>query len=197
MVLKNVRAKVENYWTTTKKVLAAMSVWGLIYSIVTISRLGVGFDYDDTLVFSAPAYQKAFARSTQPFSPGFWSIVNQSYDLEKPKLIPYVLAWGFRILGFRVVVISSRPAVDSEALKKEWRYLVGRGYFIFASGEGKHAYLQNGNYLLFFGDGDSDIQEARRARVFPVRIRRSAKSIFKEDYHPGTLGEFVLPLSEF
>src|SRR6185503_9211764 len=35
-MLKNVRAKAEQYWTTTKKLTAAASVWGLIFSVVTI-----------------------------------------------------------------------------------------------------------------------------------------------------------------
>ena len=198
MVLKNVRDKVEKGWTLTKKILATMSVWGLIFSLVTIGHLAVAFDYDDTLVQSAPAFQRAFANSTQAFSPEFWAVVNQSYELEKPKLISYSLAWLFRVFGFRVTVVTTRPAISADALKKEWRHLVTRGSFIFATDkESKHVYLQNGNYVLFFGDSDSDISEARRAHVFPIRIRRSPKSLYKDDYHPGTLGELVIPFSEY
>ncbi|MBI5631434.1 MAG: hypothetical protein HY921_11185 [Elusimicrobia bacterium] len=197
MVLKNVRAKADAYWTRTKKFLAALSCWGLVFSLVTICRLGVAFDYDDTLVFSTPALSRAFANTAQPFSEAFWSVVNQSYDLEKPKLIPYVLAWMFRVFGFRVAILTARPAVDAEPLKKEWRHLVGRGQFHFTSRENKHQYLQSGNYVLFFGDSDSDIQQARRARVFAIRVKRSPKSLFKDDYHPGTMGELVIPLSEY
>jgi acid phosphatase class B len=198
LVLKNARAKVEHYWTNTKKLLAAMSVWGLIFSLVTITRLGVAFDYDDTLVNSTASFQKAFASTQQPYSESFWSVVNQSYDLEKPKLIPYTLAWMFRIFGFRVAILTSRPAIAVEPLKKEWRRLVARGYFVFANEKtAKHAFLQSGNYVIYFGDSDSDISEARQARVLPVRIRRSLKSIFKEDYNPGALHELVIPFSEY
>ena len=198
MVLKNVRAKVDNYWTNTKKLLALMSAWGLIFSLVTISKLGVGFDYDDTLVFSTPAYSKAFANTTQPYSGQFWSIVNQSYDIEKPKIISCGLAWIFRIFGFRVAIITSRPSIDGTALKKEWRRLASRNSFIFAGGrDNTHLYLENGNYVLFFGDSDSDISQARLAKVFPIRIKRSRKSSSRDDYHPGTLGEIVIPFSEY
>lgn len=198
MVLKNARVKVEQYWTRTKKLLVAMSVWGLFFSLVTIGRLGVAFDYDDTLVYSTPAFQKALDQGVQPYSPGFWSVVNRSYDLEKPKLISYGLAWLFRIFGFRVTVLTSRPAVDAEALKKEWRHLIARGRFIFAAaGEAKHQYLSDGNYVLFFGDSDTDIAEARKAHVLPIRIRRSPKSIYKDDYHPGTMRELVIPFSQY
>lgn len=199
-MLKNVRAKAEQYWTTTKKCVAAASAWGLIFSLVTITHLGVAFDYDDTLVNSTASFQKAFANTTQPYTPGFWSIVNQSYDLEKPKIMTYSLAWLFRLFGFRVAIVTSRPPVDGEPLKKEWRHLVPKSYFFFAAEkEAKHQYLQGtqSNFVLFFGDSDSDIAEARKAHVYPIRIRRSPKSVYKEDYHPGTMGELVIPLSEY
>ena len=197
-MLKKVGNKVEKAWSRTKSLLAAMSVWGLIFSLVTITRLSVAFDYDDTLVFSTPSYSRAFATATQPYSPEFWAVVNKSYDLEKPKLVAYPLAWLFRAFGFKVSILTARPPIEAEALKKEWRHLISRGNFVFgADAAKKNAYLQSGNYVIFFGDGDSDIQEARRARVYPVRIRRSPKSLYKEDYHPGTLGELVIPFSEY
>ena len=198
MVLKNVRAKVDTAWTNTKKVLAVMSAWGLIFSLVTICKLGVAFDYDDTLVFSTPAFAKAFASVSQPFTPEFWAAVNHAYDIEQPKVVASSLAWMFRAFGFRVSVICSRPAVEGDALKKEWRRLVAQRDFIFAGDRSqKHLYLSNGNTMLYFGDSDSDILEARKAKVFPVRIRRSPKSSYKEDYHPGTMEEWVIPFSEY
>ena len=57
--------------------------------------------------------------------------------------------------------------------------------------------LWDGRYVLFFGDSDTDINEGRQARVFTVRIRRAAKSTYKEDYHPGTMREWVIPLSQY
>lgn len=195
-ILKTVRDKTEKTWTFFKKVLGMMMVWGLIFSLVTIGDLRVGFDYDDTLVFSTPAFSRAFGSGVQPFSPDFWETVNTSYDLEKRKLLANALAWGFRLLGFKVGVISSRQPNGGEALKKEWRFLVSD--FVFAgSSANKHLYLKKGHYVLFFGDSDSDIAEGRKARVLALRVRRHPDSSYKEDYHPGTLRELVLPLSEY
>ncbi|MFA6002963.1 MAG: hypothetical protein WC881_02740, partial [Elusimicrobiota bacterium] len=84
MVLKAVREKTHAAWTTTKKILAFLSVWGLIFSLATITKMSVAFEYDDGLVFSTPAYVKAFASVQQPFGPDFWSVVNRSYDIEQP-----------------------------------------------------------------------------------------------------------------
>ncbi|OGR82465.1 MAG: hypothetical protein A3J74_07905 [Elusimicrobia bacterium RIFCSPHIGHO2_02_FULL_57_9] len=198
MKLKNVRDWVGHWLGRTKMVLGALCVWGLVFSVTTISRLAVAFDYDDTLVLSAAAYQKAFAHGSQPYSPGFWSVVNQSYDLEKPKLVAYGLAWIFRVCGFRVSIMTTRPEIDAGGLRKEWRHLIARGGFIFVADQAaKHAQLQNGNYVLYFGDSDSDIAQARKAKVFPVRIKRSRRSMHKNDYHPKAMGEWVLPLSQY
>ena len=195
-IIKSAKAKVDKAWTTTKKLVAAMSVWGLIFSLVTIGRLKVAFDYDDTLVYSTPAFNKAFRSGVQPFSPQFWSIVNTSYDLEKPKIFANALAWVFRICGFKVTIIAARPAIEGDALKKEWRNLAGQ--FVFAEArDSKHGTLKQGNYVLYFGDSDSDITEGRLARVFTIRVRRSTSSSYKEDYNPGTLNELTIPLSEY
>jgi acid phosphatase (class B) len=197
-MIKAVKDKAEKAWSTTKKLMALMTFWGLVFSLVTVTHLGVAFDYDDTLVVSGPAYAKAFKAVAQPYSPEFWAVVNQSYDLERPKKLIYPLAWLFRIFGFRVTVLTTRPPVQNEALLKEWRHLISRGNFIFAGeAASKHAHLLNGNYVLFFGDSDNDIAEARKAKVFPVRVRRSPGSLFKTDYNPGSLREFVIPFSEY
>ncbi|MDD5627675.1 MAG: hypothetical protein PHU21_01330 [Elusimicrobia bacterium] len=198
MVLKSVRAKTEAAWTTTKRILALMSCWGLVFSLATITKLSVAFEYDDGLVFSTPAYQKAFASVAQPFSPQFWSVVNSSYDIEKPKFVPQGLAWFFRLFGFKVAIIADRPATDGEPLRKEWRRLTPKTLFLFAADRGdKKGFLEKGNFVLFLADSDSGIMDARKAGICAVRIRRSPKSYQKEDYHPGTLGELVLPLSQY
>ena len=194
-VVNDVKTKADKAWSFTKKMVVLGGVWGLCFSLVTIGRLGVAFDYDDTLVFSTPAFQKAFASGAVPYSPAFWEIVNNAYDLEARKPLVWGAAWVFRVFGFKVVVISSRPPHGGEALRKEWRYLATD--FEFAGGsEGKHRLLKKGRYVLYVGDSDSDIAESRRAKVFPVRVKRSPKSTYKEDYHPGTLGEIVIPFTE-
>jgi len=198
MVFKAVRAKTEAAWTTTKKILALMSAWGLVFSLATIAKLAVAFEYDDGLVFSTPAYVKAFASVQEPFTTQFWSVVNRSYDIEKPKYLVQSFAWAFRVFGFKVAILADRPSTDGEALRKEWRRLTPKTLFYFVADRGdRKACLERGNFVLYFGGSDSGIMEARKAGVYAVRIKRSPKSYKKEDYHPGTLGELVLPLSQY
>ncbi|MEK7381726.1 MAG: hypothetical protein AAB262_00385 [Elusimicrobiota bacterium] len=197
MVFKDVRAKVEKTWTTTKKLLAAMSVWGLIFSLVTIARLGVAFDYDDTLVQSSESFAKA-ARSAQPLrSSEYWNIVNSAYDLETPKMLSYSLAWVLRGFGFRIRILADRQAAGGDALRKEWRRLAPRGFVFVGAPENKHLHLQDGRFVLFFGDSDRDMLEAKNAGVLAVRVKRGGKSVSSDEYNPGKLGELVLPLSQY
>jgi acid phosphatase class B len=197
MVLKDVRAKVEQGWTTTKKVLAALSAWSLVYLGVSTARLGVAFSYDGALVDSTAAFAKA-AHEAQPASgPSYWTVVNTSYDLENTKLLPYTLAWLCRGLGFKITILAGRPATSGDALKKEWRHLSPRGFVFSPEPENEHIQLQDGRYVLFFGGSDLEIQEARKAKVYPVRVKRARGAAGAEGYHPGSLGELVLPLSEY
>jgi len=197
MVLKDVRAKVEQTWTTTKKILAMMSVWGLIFSLVTIARLGVAFTYDDTLVHSSASFEKAAGRVQQLRSPEYWKIVNNAYDLESPKLLPYGLACLFRAFGFRILILAERGATDGEALKKEWRHLAPRGFVFVSDPSDLHLHLQDGRFALFFGDGDRELLEAKKAGIYAVRVKRGGKAVHSDEYNPGQMGELVLPLSEF
>jgi acid phosphatase class B len=198
MVFKETRAKVEKGWTTTKKILAAMSVWGLFYSLITIGQLSVAFDYDDTLVDAAKAYEKASASMTQQGATAqYWGVLNNSYDQESVKLIPFAIAGLARALGFRVVILAERQGVDGEALKKEWRKLAPRGFIFTPDPATKHLHMQEGRYVAFFGDSDQDMLEAKKVNVLGVRVRRGKRAVKHDAYSPGKMGEFVIPLSQF
>ncbi len=196
MVLKDVRAKVEQGWTTTKKILATLSAWSLIYLVVTTARLGVAYGYDGALVDSTASRAKAARASSQPVGPQYWTVLNNAYDIESPKLLPYALAWLFRGFGFRVMIVADREPIGGEALKKEWRYLCPHNFVFSPEPDSAHMRLQDGRWVLFFGASDSDIRQARKAGVYPVRVKLSRRAA-DEDYHPGSLGELVLPLSNF
>lgn len=197
MVFKETRAKVEKGWTTTKKILAMASVWGLFYSLITIGQLSVAFDYDDTLVDSLKAHEKAAAASTQAMSPQYWGALNNAYDQESVKLVPFGLACALRGLGFRIVILAERQGTDGEALKKEWRKLAPKGFIYTPDPTSKHLHMQEGRYVAFFGDSDQDMLEAKKVNVLGVRVRRGKHAVKTDPYSPGKMGEVVIPLSQF
>src|SRR6185436_13179125 len=129
---KKAKAKVDKGVSNAKKILSLMMIWGLIFSVVTIGRLRVAFDYDDTLVFSTPAMRKAYSSGAIPHTAQFWKIVNQSYDLEQPKFMTHAIAWVFRLAGFQPTILVSRPPDGGEPLRKEWRHLAPK--LVFANG---------------------------------------------------------------
>lgn len=197
MVFKETRAKVEKGWTTAKKLLAMMSVWGLFFSLITIGRLSVAFDYDDTLVDASKAYEKASGAAVAREGPAFWGALNNAYDLETVKYVPFALACALRGLGFRIMIMAERQGTDGEALKKEWRKLSPRSFIFTPDPAAKHLHMQEGHFVAFFGDSDQDMLEAKKVNVLAVRIKRGKRAVKNDQYSPGKLGETVIPLSQF
>lgn len=197
MVFKETRAQVEKAWTTTKKVLAAMSVWGLIFSLVTIGRLSVAFDYDGTLVDSTKSFEKARRLSQTPGGAEFWSTVNNSYELESPKLVAYGMALTLRALGFRIIILADRQGTDGDALRKEWRRLAPGGFFFTPQPTDKNLQMSRGRFVALFGDEDADMLDAKKAGVLPLRVLRPHAAGEPGPYSPGKMGDYVIPLSRF
>ncbi|MDP3542956.1 MAG: hypothetical protein Q8T11_10880 [Elusimicrobiota bacterium] len=197
MVFKETRAKVEKGWTTAKKLLAMMSVWGLFFSLITIGRLAVAFDYDDTLVDASKAYEKASGAAVTREGPAFWGALNNAYDVESVKYVPFALACALRGLGFRVMIMAERQGADGDALRKEWRKLSPRSFIFTPDPAAKHLHMQEGHFVAFFGDSDQDMLEAKKANVLGVRIKRGKRAVKNDQYSPGKMGEVVVPLSQF
>ncbi len=155
-----------------KKSLILLAAWAAFFSFATLARLSVGFGFDGTLVQSAAAFSKA-AAVAPACSSGFWAEVNRSYDLERVKIVPYALAWLFRLMGFRVEVVSPRPEQGSEHLVKDWRYLLAPGRFVLAGSlAGLLDKLKMGRFVLFFSSSAWELSAAREAGVRPLRILR-------------------------
>ena len=197
MVFKDARAKVEKGWTTAKKLLAMMSVWGLFFSLITIGRLSVAFDYDDTLVDASKAYEKASGAAVTREGPAFWAALNNAYDVESVKIVPFALACALRGLGFRIMIMAERQGADGDALKKEWRKLSPRSFIFTPDPTAKHLHMQEGHFVAFFGDSDQDMLEAKKVNVLAVRIKRGKRAVKHDAYSPGKMGETVIPLSQF
>ncbi|MBI4062672.1 MAG: hypothetical protein HY401_00035 [Elusimicrobia bacterium] len=174
--------------------LKIFAIFAAAHLLVASVNLKVGFDYDDTLSFSTPAFDKAFAAETdgvKPFGQEFWQIVNKNYGLEEPKWGVIFWALLFKVAGFDVVIITARLPVDTEDLIAKWSWLHDGFYFT----KEKARLMKNSHYAAFVGDSDSDMEESDKAGVIAIRARRSPKSSYKENYSPGKYGEWILPFS--
>lgn len=154
----------------------------------------VGFDLDDTLVFSTPAFQRGFSADVDPFSDEFWSIVNRS-DSAASCVKPATL----RILknhqrkGHELYVITARRGVNTEPVRDfvSSTFGIPKDHLYFEP-DGKTERLKELGVDVYYGDSDSDIKDAREGDIKAVRIQRSPKSNYQEKYNPGTFDERVL-----
>ena len=167
-------------------------------------KISVGFDIDDTLLFSTPAFNKA-RESFQFGTDEFWSLVNsldEEYSPIKKKV--YEIVKQHLQSGNKIYAITARPGNNGNALKrtinKKFGIPVENVYF---EPNQKIDKIKQLGITLFYGDSDSDIQDAIAAGAKGIRIERSPKSSYKDEktgklikYNPGKFGEEIIYGSE-
>jgi len=160
----------------------------------TAKKLKVGFDLDDTLIFSTPAFNKGFKSVHERFSRGFWTLVNKS-DRDNST----VKEGAKRILdehkehGDEIFIVTARgpygtqPLLDYIAetfnVKKE---------NVFFEPRGKTDRIKRLGLDIYYGDADSDISDTIQAGAKGIRIERSETSWNTRKYHPGKYNEQVI-----
>lgn len=169
-------------------VLGLFVLWGQLLWSAEPGILRVGFDIDDTVLFTAQLFATAPRDSNQAVDYAWINTHDRDYSLliePTVTLIQYFLAHGHE-----VYFITSRPPVNGEQLadflseRLKIEVQVGENLF-FAPKETingrrfttKHRVMKALNLDLFYGDADTDIIAALKAGVQPVRIVRTAASV--------------------
>lgn len=174
-------------------------LWLAAFSFNAATNCKVGFDFDDTLAFSTPSFEAAGEKySTRAISQShpdyekFWTEVNSTpeRDIRKPKT--FAIAYAADALGCDIVVVTARSGIGREPFIDYWDETFDEIYFT----SDKSRIFRHGGYRVFFGDSDSDIEEAQKVGVPGVRIERNPNSSYKAKYNPGSLGEIVIPGTE-
>lgn len=172
------------------------ATWAVFFSVFTLLGFRAGFEYDDGLAFSTPAFQSARAAKLEPESGDYWTAVNRAHKLERTKPAVWLTAWFFKILGFKVDILCRRDPAGADSLVQSWKPLADN--FFFAADENqKYEFLEKERVVVYFAASDADIIQARKAGVAAVRIRKSSKSTLPSEFTPRKFQEPVLPLSEF
>lgn len=189
-------AFVKKWFDRLKVFCTLVATWAVLFAVFTLMGLRAGFEYDDGLRYTSPAYQAAQKSAAAPFSEDFWSKVNGDSKLERTKPAVWLSAWFFKAFGFKIDIFCQRSPAGSEGLVRDWRSLADMFYFT-PDEDQKYQLLEKARYAVYFAASDGGIIQARKAGVWAVRVRKSDKSVLPGEYNPRKFKEPVLPLSEF
>lgn len=177
-----------------------------------------GFDVDDTLIFSAPAfnalqpqydadvirpkdYELLTAEQKAKYHE-FWNKLNEEYDDRSiPKQIGKRLLDLHIARGDTIYVISKRQSTvpDTDTCTERYERMFGIKLVnpvIQTQLKDKTPFLCRNRIEYYYGDADTDITAAVTAGAVPIRVKRAADSYSTDAVHNGQLGEIVLENSE-
>lgn len=186
--------------------------------ILPAHRVVVGFDVDDTLLFSAPAFNAlqsqydaavirpknydALTAEQKKQYHAFWNSINEEYDdRSTPKQIGRALLKLHIARGDDIYIISRRqasvPASDAATRRIEKMFDIKLPHPVVTTNlQDKTPYIAERKIEFYYGDSDSDITAALAAGATPIRVKRAADSYAKDATHNGELNEIVLRDSE-
>jgi acid phosphatase (class B) len=187
-------------WVTVKEIEA---------SLKNEPPMNVGFDIDDTVLFSSPGYYYG----QQKYSPGnrafltmtaFWLEMNNGLDrFSIPKECAHRLIELHKKRGDSIFFITARIPSDTEMVTEllaKIFELDNPNKVIFTGFDPienlKIQPIKDNKIQIFYGDSDGDIEAAQAAGARAIRILRSANSTNRPIPKAGGLGEEVLADSE-
>jgi len=192
------------------KDLNTVSVESLSKELAGKPPMAVGFDVDDTALFSSPV----FYRGQQEFSPGgyaylsnqdFWDKANCGWDIfSMPKKIATELIDMHQQRGDSIYFITGRTGSDcdftTQYLKRVFN--ITNMHDVIFAGSSREEYLKAKhikahNIKIYYGDANGDIISARQAGAEGIRIMRAANSSYTPIPKNGLYGERVMLNSQY
>lgn len=171
-----------------------------------LGKLRIGFDIDDTILYSEENFLQAPENHNDDENIDFDWI--NTHDSSYSTLIPDMakLVHFFRAQGHTVYFITARPGDSGEALARFLTQQLGfsitiGGNLFFSPKETdpetgirhtvKHRLIRDLGIHLFYGDSDTDIVAALVGGATPVRVVRDPKSL--KAYARGHFGDLLHP----
>lgn len=180
----------------------------------------VGFDVDDTLLYTAPAFNPlqpqydpdvirpknydALTAEQKADYHDFWNRLNTEYDDRSlPKRIGRRLLALHMARGDEIWIISKRQSIDpkpaNDPVTSRYEMMFGMHFahpVVQTELRDKTPFIAARHIDYYYGDSDSDITSSVAAGAVPIRVKRGANSYAKDAVHNGQLGEAVLADSE-
>ena len=164
----------------------------------------VGFDVDDTVLFSSAC----FYYGKNKYSPGsedylnmdeFWTDIhsNNCDQYSMPKEVARSLIDMHVGRGDEIYFITGRTkGSGGETLTAELQKTFGidrmNDVVFTASSENKVQFLKDHELKIYYGDADSDMRAAIEAGIRPIRVMRAQNSSYKPEPRNGSFGEEVI-----
>jgi len=188
-------------WVTLKEIAR---------SLEDQSPMNVGFDIDDTVLFSSPGYyygRQKYSPENKAFTimEEFWNEMNNGLDrFSIPKECARKLIELHKKRGDSIYFITSRTKTKTETVTEllvKTFNLENAHKVIFTGvklGENvKIKPIKENKIQIFYGDADSDIEAALEAGIRAIRIMRAVNSTNKPLPKNGSFGEEVMVNSEY
>lgn len=189
-----------------------VSVAQIENSLIERPPMAVGFDIDDTVLFSSPGFwrgKKTWSPDSDDYlqNPAFWEKMNNGWDdFSIPKEVARHLIAMHVKRGDTIFFITGRSPTKTETVSKTLQddFLIPAANMnpvIFAGDKpgqnSKTQWLKANKIRIFYGDSDSDITAARESEARPIRVLRASNSTYRPLPQAGALGEEVIVNSEY
>lgn len=174
--------------------------------------MAVGFDIDDTVLFSSPGFyrgQKEFSPGGQSYlkNPQFWEKMNNGWDeFSMPKEVGSSLIAMHLKRGDSIYFVTGRSQTQSETVTKTLQQDfsipdASVNPVIFAGDKAgqntKTQWLKDKEIKIFYGDSDNDITAAQEAGARGIRVLRASNSSYQPLPQAGSYCEEVIVNSEY
>lgn len=189
-----------------------VSVAQIENSLVGRPPIAVGFDIDDTVLFSSPGFyrgQKEFSPGKQDYlkNPQFWEKMNNGWDdFSMPKEVAKQLIDMHLKRGDSIYFVTGRSETKTETVTKTLQgdFQIPQDKVnpvIFAGDQPgqntKTQWLKDKQIKIFYGDSDGDITAAQAVSARGIRVLRASNSSYKPLPQAGAFGEEVVVNSEY
>ena len=194
---------------TTSEILATAPVHWVSVDQIAASLEGqppmaVGFDVDDTVLFSSPCFyygKMKYSPTSEDYlkMDAFWTDIHTNncdqYSIPKDvarKLIDLHTARGDDIYFITGRTRGSGGETLTAAIKKAFNIEKMNDVVFTASSENKVEFLKDHKLKIYYGDADSDMKAAIAADIRPIRVMRAQNSTYKPEPKNGKFGEEVI-----
>ncbi|WP_072570198.1 MULTISPECIES: acid phosphatase AphA [unclassified Enterobacter] len=189
-----------------------VSVAQIENSLLGRPPMAVGFDIDDTVLFSSPGFwrgKKTWSPDSEDYlkNPAFWEKMNNGWDeFSIPKEVARALIAMHVKRGDSIFFITGRSETKTETVTKTLQddFLIPAASMnpvIFAGDKPgqntKTQWLRGKQIKVFYGDSDNDIRAAQETGARGIRVLRASNSTYKPLPQAGMFGEEVIVNSEY